>query len=61
MTRVDADPAHWVGWTAWGAGAWWPQDYPFNLQPTSTGERPQMQALAGLARAPARCNLAGEP
>lgn len=59
--RVDADPDHWVGWTAWGAGAWWPQDYVFNLQPTPAGERPQVAALAEAARAPARCDLAGHP
>lgn len=43
--RVDASPRQWLGWAYWGAGAWWPPDYVFNIEPTSTGERPQMKIL----------------
>ncbi len=43
--RVDANPRQWLGWAYWGAGAWWPQDYLFNIEPTSAGERPQMKIL----------------
>ena len=45
VTAVDANPRQWLGWTAWGAGAWWPQDYVFNLDPTPAGERAQMKLL----------------
>ncbi len=64
VKHVNADPEHWIGWTAWGAGAWWPPEYVFNLQPTQAGERPQMRTLAALAKGaggkPAVCNLAGK-
>lgn len=43
--KVDASPQQWLGWTAWGAGPWWPADYIFNLEPTKAGERPQMRVL----------------
>ena len=43
--KLDANPQQWLGWTAWGAGPWWPADYVFNLEPASAGERPQMKVL----------------
>lgn len=45
VAKLDASPQQWLGWTAWGAGAWWPADYVFNLEPTKAGERPQMKVL----------------
>lgn len=45
VAKVDANPQQWLGWTAWGAGPWWPADYVFNLEPTKAGERPQMKLL----------------
>lgn len=45
VARVDANPKQWVGWAYWGAGAWWPPDYIFNIEPTASGERPQMKVL----------------
>lgn len=45
VAKVDAHPQQWLGWTAWGAGPWWPADYVFNLEPTKAGERPQMKVL----------------
>jgi endoglucanase len=32
----------WLGWTAWGGGAWWPADYPLAL---ATEERAQLTLL----------------
>ncbi|TAJ28255.1 glycoside hydrolase family 5 protein [Bosea sp. (in: a-proteobacteria)] len=49
--RVDAHPRQWVGWAYWGAGAWWPPDYIFNIEPTASGERPQMKVLIDRFRA----------
>ncbi|UKE47311.1 MULTISPECIES: glycoside hydrolase family 5 protein [Xanthomonas translucens group] len=40
-----------VGWTWWAAGAWWKNDYPFNVQPNKDGsDRPQMSILSKHAR-----------
>ena len=61
VERVDADPKAWVGWTAWAAGPWWPRDYPFSLQPTATGEPPQLALLARLAEAGPPCRRTGSP
>jgi len=43
--RVDAEPATWVGWTLWGGGVRWPQDYMFNLEPTPEGDRLGLKLL----------------
>lgn len=50
VSRINAYPIEWVGWTAWGAGAWWPPDYMFNLQPTAAGERPQVKTLVSFLK-----------
>lgn len=55
--KLNAEPKVWIGWTAWGAGAWWPKDYVFNLEPTEAGERPQMAALRSLFADGASCDL----
>jgi endoglucanase len=34
----------WIGWTYWAAGAWW-GDYPFSVQPSEDGDKPQMEIL----------------
>jgi len=40
-----------VGWTWWAAGAWWKNDYPFNVQPNKDGsDKPQMAILSKHAR-----------
>lgn len=57
VAKLDASPRHWLGWTAWGAGPWWPADYLFNLEPTAAGERPQMKVL--IERLKARKPAAG--
>ena len=42
----------WMGWTAWAAGPFWPDDYMFNLEPLpSSGLRKQTEVLAACARA----------
>lgn len=38
----------WQGWTCWGAGPWWPEDYPLRLTPAdlrAPQDRPQLQIL----------------
>ena len=55
--KMNAAPDRWIGWTAWGGGAWWPADYPFTLEPTPTGERPQAIALQALMSEPGACDL----
>jgi endoglucanase len=32
---MEAHNTAWLGWTLWGAGPWWPQDYHFNINPTA--------------------------
>lgn len=60
VRKMNDAPDAWIGWTAWGAGAWWPKDYPFNLEPTDAGERPQMAALKPLmANGDSACDLGG--
>ena len=59
--KLNAAPDLWVGWTAWSAGAWWPKDYMFNLEPTLAGDAPQMAALKPLMAGGAACDLAGRP
>lgn len=62
--KVDASPQQWLGWTAWGAGSWWPADYLFNLEPTKAGERPQMKVLLErlkAKRATATCGREARP
>ena len=34
----------WRGWTYWAAGPWW-GNYMFSVEPTSTGDAPQMSVL----------------
>ena len=46
VAAVEANPDVWLGWAYWAAGDWWPVDEPLSIQPTKTGDRPQMQTLA---------------
>ena len=57
--RVDASPKQWLGWAYWGAGAWWPPDYVFNIEPTPAGERPQMKVLLQHLKAGKRAAVCG--
>lgn len=36
----------WVGWTYWVAGDWWPESEELNIQPTASGDRPQLKGLS---------------
>jgi endoglucanase len=48
---VHAAPDVWLGWAAWAGGAWWPEDYRFNLNPMKGGGlRPQTRILSSFAR-----------
>jgi endoglucanase len=48
---IHANPDVWLGWAAWAGGAWWPEDYRFNLGPPKTGGlRPQTRILSAFAR-----------
>ncbi len=41
----------WMGWAAWAGGAWWPDDYFFNLTPAKDGTaRPQLATLSRQAK-----------
>jgi len=45
VTAVESRPDVWLGWTYWAAGDWWKPSEPLNIQPTDSGDRPQMQTL----------------
>lgn len=48
LSHMRANKDVWLGWTAWGGGAWWANDYPFILRPDSLSnpiDRPQMAVL----------------
>ncbi|MFC3695238.1 glycoside hydrolase family 5 protein [Chenggangzhangella methanolivorans] len=61
IKKLNDAPDLWIGWTAWSAGAWWPRDYMFNLEPTAAGDAPQWAALKPLLADGAACDLAGRP
>ncbi|MCB1445093.1 MAG: glycoside hydrolase family 5 protein [Rhizobiaceae bacterium] len=42
---VERNKDVWTGWTYWVAGDWWSPQEPLNIQPTGSGDRPQLQAL----------------
>jgi endoglucanase len=47
LEHIEANADVWLGWTYWAGGAWWKQDYPFNVQPDKQGrEKPQMTVLS---------------
>lgn len=43
---VEANRDVWLGWSYWAGGDWWKPDEALNIQPTKTGDRPQMQTLS---------------
>lgn len=47
---VEENRDVWTGWTYWVAGDWWGEDEPLNIQPTKSGDRPQLQALTPALR-----------
>ncbi|GJD91674.1 Endoglucanase [Methylobacterium hispanicum] len=52
LAHVNAHPAQWVGWAAWGAGDWWPPSYHFRIEP---GAGPLSAVIEAAARAAPRC------
>ena len=44
MQYITENSDVWIGWTYWAAGAWW-GDYPFSVQPSPDGDKPQMKVL----------------
>jgi endoglucanase len=36
LGHVEANPAQWIGWSAWGAGVRWSPSYIFRLEPTDS-------------------------
>jgi endoglucanase len=55
LRYLEANRDVWLGSSVWAAGAWWRADYPFNLQPDSSGrDKPQMSILSAHARRIAR-------
>lgn len=49
LDDVTASEDVWLGWTYWAGGAWWPENYPLRIRPTSLHgqitDRPQMRVL----------------
>jgi endoglucanase len=48
--EMSSNPDVWLGWTAWAAGPFWPDDYVFNLEPLDGRQREQTKVLATYAR-----------
>lgn len=42
---VEENKDVWTGWTYWVAGDWWPETEMLNIQPTNSGDRPQLEGL----------------
>lgn len=52
LDAIEAGPDVWIGWTAWAAGPWWPDDAELRLSPSRAGAiPPQMHLLSKRARA----------
>lgn len=50
LTKMVAAVEHnrdlWTGWSYWVAGDWWPESEALNIQPTASGDRPQLAGLS---------------
>jgi len=42
---VERDRDVWIGWAYWAGGDWWPEEEALNIQPTASGDRPQLRGL----------------
>ncbi|MEO0636524.1 MAG: glycoside hydrolase family 5 protein [Pseudomonadota bacterium] len=59
---LNGQPERWIGWTAWAAGDWWPENDPLSLQPYSDGrEQEQMLALKPYMRCEASAGSTTKP
>ncbi|WP_226951398.1 glycoside hydrolase family 5 protein [Rhizobium terrae] len=56
VKAVEKDADVWLGWSYWAGGDWWPKDERLNIQPTETGDRPQMQVLSRIFSEQSACN-----
>lgn len=46
MTQsIDKNSDVWIGWAYWAGGDFWPAEEALNIQPTATGDRPQLAGL----------------
>ncbi|MGN0922215.1 MAG: glycoside hydrolase family 5 protein [Cellvibrio sp.] len=45
LSYMQSNQDVWVGWAWWAAGPWW-AEYMYTLEPSASGDRPQMQWLA---------------
>lgn len=45
LAEMAANPDVWVGWSAWAAGPWWPDDYGLRLSRDRTGGWPRQSRL----------------
>lgn len=51
VSEVERNRDVWIGWTAWAAGPWWPEDDPLRLSPGASGKQPpQTKLLSKIAR-----------
>ncbi len=51
LREVSKNRDIWIGWTAWAAGPWWPDDDKFSLERDSKGKmRKQTRLLIGIAK-----------
>lgn len=50
LAEMAANPDVWIGWSAWAAGPWWPDDYALRLSRDRSGAWPrQAQLIADVA------------
>lgn len=56
VAAVENRPDVWMGWSYWAAGDWWQASEPLNIQPTSEGDRLQMQTLSRFFSEHSACN-----
>jgi endoglucanase len=50
VREVESNRDVWIGWTAWAAGPWWPDNEPMRLSPGKDGKiPPQTKLLAKFA------------
>lgn len=45
LKYMEANKDRWTGWTYWTAGAWYPVDYMFSVEPRNGTDTPQMTVL----------------
>lgn len=50
LDHISANRDVWIGWTCWGAGPWWDDDYPLRLSPSSLSAPHDLPQAALLRR-----------